>query len=196
MRGLIALSLAAYAVAAPTVSHGTIHGDAAPILSSSNAEVVPNSYLIKFKNHVSEASAQHHQSWIQQIHTSNEHERMELRKRGQIPFADDVFRGLKHTYQIGEHFMGYSGHFDESVIEQVRRHPDVSCLFLPSCLIRLPFRVPLLAPVWRSHGTLPWVNVPESGMIMLSNLIMWWRFRCAPRGAGYSVPIPIALVKC
>ncbi|KAK1768674.1 peptidase S8/S53 domain-containing protein [Phialemonium atrogriseum] len=125
MRGLIALSLAAYAVAAPTVSHGTIHGDAAPILSSSNAEVVPNSYLIKFKNHVSETSAQHHQSWIQQIHTSNEQERMELRKRGQIPFADDVFRGLKHTYQIGEHFMGYSGHFDESVIEQVRRHPDV-----------------------------------------------------------------------
>jgi cerevisin len=126
MRGLITLSLAACAAAAPSFSHETIHGDAAPILSSSNAEVIPNSYLVKFKTHVSEQSAQHHQSWIQQIHTAGEEERMELRKRGQIPLIDDVFRGLKHTYKIGEHFMGYSGHFDESVIEQVRRHPDVS----------------------------------------------------------------------
>lgn len=128
MRGVFILSLAAYAAAAPTVSHETIHGDAAPILSSSNAEVIPNSYLIKFKNHVSEASAQHHQMWIQDLHASKEEERMELKKRGQLPLVDDVFRGLKHTYNIGKEFMGYSGHFDESVIEQVRRHPDVSVI--------------------------------------------------------------------
>jgi cerevisin len=124
MRGLIALALAATAVAAPSIS--TIHGDAAPILSSSNAEVIPNSYIIKFKKHVTQPSAAKHRSWIQQIHNSKEEERIELRKRGQIPLVDDVFRGLKHTYKVGEHFMGYSGHFDESVIEEVRRHPDVS----------------------------------------------------------------------
>lgn len=49
---------------------------------------------------------------------------MELRKRG-MPLSDDVFRGLKHTYKIGNGFLGYSGHFDDSIIEQVRRHPDV-----------------------------------------------------------------------
>lgn len=125
MRGIVALSLAAYAAAAPTIGHTSVDADAAPILSSSNAEVIPNSYLIKFKKHVTETSAQDHHSWIQQIHASNEEERLELRKRGQFPLVDDVFRGLKHTYKIGEHFMGYSGHFDDSVIEQVRSHPDV-----------------------------------------------------------------------
>jgi cerevisin len=125
MRGVIALSLAACAAAAPRVSFETIHGDAAPILSASNAEVVPNSYIIKFKKHVTDDSASAHHSWIQEIHTSRESERADLKKRGQIPLVDDVFRGLKHTYKIGQEFLGYSGHFDDEVIEQVRRHPDV-----------------------------------------------------------------------
>jgi cerevisin len=126
MRGLVAFSLASLAAAAPKVSFETIHGDAAPILSSSNAEVVPNSYIIKFKKHVSDNSAEAHQTWIQEIHTFRESERADLKKRGQMPLVDDVFRGLKHTYKIGQDFLGYSGHFDEEVIEQVRRHPDVS----------------------------------------------------------------------
>ncbi len=134
MRGLVALSLAACAAAAPKVSFETIHGDAAPILSSANAEVVPNSYIIKFKKHVSESSISSHHTWIQDIHTSRETERADLKKRGQMPLVGDVFRGLKHTYKIGQDFLGYSGHFDEEVIEQVRRHPDVSLAHSP----RLP----------------------------------------------------------
>ncbi|KAL2132917.1 hypothetical protein VTI74DRAFT_3166 [Chaetomium olivicolor] len=125
MRGLVALSFAACAAAAPRVSFETIHGEAAPILSSANAEVVPNSYIVKFKKHVTDDSASAHHSWIQDIHTSRETERADLKKRGQMPLVDDVFRGLKHTYKIGQDFLGYSGHFDEETIEQVRRHPDV-----------------------------------------------------------------------
>ncbi|KAK4032183.1 peptidase S8/S53 domain-containing protein [Parachaetomium inaequale] len=125
MRGLVAISLASLAAAAPKVSFETIHGDAAPILSSSNAEVVPNSYIIKFKKHVNDNSAEAHQTWIQEIHTFRETERADLKKRGHMPLVDDVFRGLKHTYKIGQDFLGYSGHFDDEVIEQVRRHPDV-----------------------------------------------------------------------
>ena len=126
MRGLLALSLAACAAAAPKFSHESIHGDAAPILSSTNAEVVPNSYIIKFKKHVTHKGASDHHAWIQEIHSVQEEERLELRKRGQIPLVTDAFHGLKHTLKVGEHFLGYSGHFDEEVIEQVRRHPDVS----------------------------------------------------------------------
>jgi len=125
MRGVIALSLAACAAAAPSVSFETVHGDAAPILSSSNAEAIPNSYIIKFKKHVTDNSATAHQNWIQEIHTSRETERADLKKRGQSALVDDVFRGLKHTYKIGQDFVGYAGHFDDEVIEQVRRHPDV-----------------------------------------------------------------------
>jgi len=123
MRGFVALSLAALAVATP-VHHGSIDADHAPILSSSNAEIIPNSYIIKFKKHVSHDKAAVHQSWIQQLHGEREEARLELRKRG-FPFSDVAFRGLKHTYKIGQDFLGYAGHFDDDVIEQVRRHPDV-----------------------------------------------------------------------
>jgi len=125
MRGLLALSLAACVAAAPAFKYETIHGDAAPILSSSNAEVIPNSYIVKFKKHVTDASVSDHHAWVQELHASREQERMELRKRSEFPMADEIFRGLKHTYKIGEDFMGYSGHFDDEVIERVRRHPDV-----------------------------------------------------------------------
>lgn len=129
MRGFIALSLAACAAAAPAFGVDTIHDGAAPILSSTNAETIPDAYIIKFKKHVSGSSASDHHSWVQEIHSSREQERVELRKkRSQFPIVDDVFNGLKHTYKVGEHFMGYSGHFDESVIEQIRRHPDVEAI--------------------------------------------------------------------
>jgi len=123
MKGVVALSLAACAAAAPRVSFETVHGDAAPILSSSNAEVIPNSYIIKFKKHVDADKASDHHTWIQDLHTARQQRvRADLKKRGVV---DDAFKGLKHTYKIGSDFLGYSGHFDEETIEQVRRHPDV-----------------------------------------------------------------------
>ncbi|ROT40951.1 hypothetical protein SODALDRAFT_343138 [Sodiomyces alkalinus F11] len=118
-----AVVAAAVASAAPTVSIDTVHRGAAPILASSNAEAIPNSYIIKFKDHVSESGAVEHQSWVQHIHTKSSDERLELRKRGE-PHAETVFNGLKHVYKLGG-FLGYSGHFDEATIEEVRRHPDV-----------------------------------------------------------------------
>ncbi|KAI1825832.1 peptidase S8/S53 domain-containing protein [Xylaria intraflava] len=128
MRGLITLSLAYAATAAPSFSLETIHSDAAPVISSSIAEEVPNSYIIKFKSHVTESSVSDHHSWVQKIHDNRENERMELRKRGQIPLfggVADAFGGLKHTLKIGDGFLGYAGHFDDAVIEEVRKHPDV-----------------------------------------------------------------------
>ncbi|KAI9731854.1 MAG: serine protease [Claussenomyces sp. TS43310] len=124
-RLIAALSLFGWASAAPTFSTGTIHGDAAPVLSSSNSEVLPDSYIVVFKKHVDEAKAFDHHSWVQDIHASAEDERAELRKRSQFPLTTDIFEGIKHTYNVAGGFLGYSGHFDESVIEQVRRHPDV-----------------------------------------------------------------------
>jgi len=131
MRGLIAFTLPLLAVAAPSFSTETIHGDAAPVLSSTNSEVVPDSYLVVFKKHVSESSAASHHSWVQEIHLANENERAELRKRSQFPITTDIFKGIKHTYNIAGDFLGYSGHFDDSVIEKVRRHPDVGFPLLP-----------------------------------------------------------------
>jgi cerevisin len=99
--------------------------DEAPIISASNAKPIANSYIIKFKGHVKHADAAVHHSWLNDLHVSHENKKLELRKRSQMPFLDDAFEGLKHTYNIAGNFLGYSGHFDDAVIEQLRRHPDV-----------------------------------------------------------------------
>ena len=120
--------LVALASASPVVNIGTIHNGAAPVLTSTNAKHIPNSYIIKFKDHVRHEDAAAHHAWVDALHFSTESEKLELKKRSQIPIVDDVFEGLKHTYNIAGSFLGYSGHFDDSVIEQLRRHPDVSNL--------------------------------------------------------------------
>ena len=114
------------ASASPTFKVGTIHNGAAPVLSSTHAEEIPNSYMVVFKKHVKHADAKNHHDWIQSVHTKSNTERMELRKRSQLPLQTDIFEGLKHTYNIVGGMMGYSGHFDEETLEQNRRHPDVS----------------------------------------------------------------------
>jgi len=126
MRGLISFSLLPLlASSAPTLSTETIHEGAAPLISSTNSAEVPGSYIVVFKKHVSESAASDHHNWVQDIHVESENARTELRKRGQFPLTTDIFEGIKHTYNIAGSFLGYSGHFDDSVIETVRRHPDV-----------------------------------------------------------------------
>jgi hypothetical protein len=122
MKGLLLLLPLA---AASPFSIGTIHKNVAPLLSSSNAKEVPNSYVIVFKKHVTHEAANKHHSWVQDLHYTTQNTKNELRKRDQFPFQDTVFEGLRHTYNIAGNLLGYSGHFDDDVIEQVRRHPDV-----------------------------------------------------------------------
>ncbi|KAI1964053.1 proteinase B [Ophidiomyces ophidiicola] len=125
MKGALSLSLLPLlAAASPIAMVDTIHKDAAPILSSTNSKEVPDSYIIVFKKNVSPSSAAAHHLWVQDLHTTTMAKRS-LRKRNQFPFKNDVFDGLKHTYDIAGALLGYSGQFDEEVIEQVRRHPDV-----------------------------------------------------------------------
>jgi cerevisin len=124
---LAALSLLTVAATAtPFVRIGTVHHDAAPVLSTQNSKAIPNSYIVKFKKHVRHHEANAHHEWINQLHFSTENQKLELRKRSSIPLVGQVFTGLKHTYNIANDFLGYSGHFSDEVIEQLRRHPDVS----------------------------------------------------------------------
>ncbi|CAO2654060.1 Nn.00g107930.m01.CDS01 [Neocucurbitaria sp. VM-36] len=123
MRYSLLSVLPALAAASPTFHTETIHKDAAPVLSSTHAKEVPNSYMIVFKKHVKDTKKHH--DWVQSVHTKNNEERMELRKRSQFPITTEVFDGLKHTYEIAGGLMGYSGHFDDETIEAIRRHPDV-----------------------------------------------------------------------
>lgn len=118
MKGLFGLLLPVLAAATPAFI-GTIHREAAPILSSTNAQEVPDSYIVVFKKHTTVPTAAAHHMWVQRLHQTS------LKKR-QFPFQGGVLSGLKHTFDFGGALLGYTGHFDNEVIEQVRRHPDVS----------------------------------------------------------------------
>lgn len=84
--------------------------------------------MVVFKKHVKHEDALNHHAWVQDLHLSSQDVNTELKKRSQTPLlndAFDVFEGLKHTYNIAGQLLGYSGHFDDSVIEEIRKHPDV-----------------------------------------------------------------------
>lgn len=119
-----ALSVAAVAQAS-SFKIGTIHHEAAPILDATNVNSIPGAYIIKFKEHVDEPKAKTHHAWVSDIHNDGEQQRLELRKRGLFDTIDDVFSGMKHTFDLGDGFRGYAGHFDDETIEQIRNNPDV-----------------------------------------------------------------------
>jgi hypothetical protein len=126
MKGSFALSLLPLLASASPVLIDTIHNEAAPVLSSTQATEIPDSYIIVFKESVTHSSAALHHDWVQNQHIEIESSKRDLEKRSQSQFPITAFSGLRHTYNIGGGLLGYSGHFDESVIERVRRHPDVS----------------------------------------------------------------------
>lgn len=114
-------------VATSPVSVGSIHQDSAPLLSSTAAAEIPGSYIVVFKEHVSPKGAEDHHTWVHTLHSEAENERAELRKRSSLDdWTDAVFGGLRHTYNSLDGFLGYSGHFHDDVVEQIRRHPDVA----------------------------------------------------------------------
>jgi len=130
MKGFLGLALLPLLTAASPVVVDSIHNGAAPIISSTNAQEVPDSYIVVFKKHVDPSAAAAHHSWVQDIHTS-QNDRMELKKRSLFGFDNEAFLGMKNTFHVAGSLMGYSGHFHEDVIEQVRRHPDVSSSACP-----------------------------------------------------------------
>ncbi|KAL8692950.1 MAG: hypothetical protein Q9218_002127 [Villophora microphyllina] len=124
MKGFLALAvLPLLASSSPVINTETIHNGAAPVLSSIEAKEIPDSYIVVFKKDLSHHAATAHHSWVQDQHVEVEKSKRQLSKRSQIPLA--TFGGLRHTYNLAGGFLGYSGHFDEDVIERVRRHPDV-----------------------------------------------------------------------
>ncbi|KAI5791859.1 autophagic serine protease Alp2 [Geopyxis carbonaria] len=135
---LALLSSITVSVASPIFDSTVVDKGAAPLLSStSSAEhEIPNNYIVVFKKHVDDSSASEHHSWVSNIHSASV---AELKKRSQEPlmkdteastngFIDNIeaLTGLKHTYNISGLLSGYSGSFDSSVINEIRKNPDVA----------------------------------------------------------------------
>jgi cerevisin len=125
MKTLIALALPLLAAASP-VFIDQVDAYAAPLLSSTTATEIPDNYIVVFKDHVTHDRSEQHQDWLRYVHAKRESERRVNRRSLQLPFIETMFEGLRHTYHIPGTFLGYSGHFDEATVADIRRHPDVS----------------------------------------------------------------------
>ncbi|KAK9245777.1 peptidase S8/S53 domain-containing protein [Lipomyces tetrasporus] len=125
MKFIVAITTFSAIASAFVLPEGFKSGAAAeaPLLTTSTAaeHIIPDSYIIVFKDHVNEASASSHHNWVRSAHDTS------MKKRGlENPFlSSGLEHGLKHVYSLTSSFKGYSGRFEASTIEQIRRHPDV-----------------------------------------------------------------------
>lgn len=101
----------------PTVNSGP---PTKPLIQSHQ---LPDSYIVILKDNLSPLATNEHLSWVRNLHSMRENLRLELRKRGQEP---QLFTGVKHTYTISGKPIGYSGHFDTGLIEEIRKTPEVN----------------------------------------------------------------------
>lgn len=112
------LSYIALTVASP-LAISVVDKESAPLLSTVSAaeHEIPNSYIIVLKDGVKPEQAEKHHAWVKaQHHTS-------LKKRSLFSKIESL-TGLKHTFDL-DTVRGYAGTFDESVVDEIRRHPDV-----------------------------------------------------------------------
>ena len=89
----------------------------APIISSLEADIIPDSYFVVFKNGI---RAQDHSAWVHDLH------KRDLTANG---LWDSISSGVKHVYDMGE-FQGIAGRFRPDVLDEIRKNPDVRLLFL------------------------------------------------------------------
>ncbi|KAG0293111.1 serine protease [Dissophora globulifera] len=104
-----ALLMASSAVAFPSFSQSE---HLAPIISSVDADIVPDSYFVVFKTGV---RANEHSSWVHDLH------KRDMSNNG---FWDNITSGVKHVYDMGP-FQGIAGRFRPDVLEEIRKNPDV-----------------------------------------------------------------------
>ncbi|CAG8627049.1 10644_t:CDS:2, partial [Paraglomus occultum] len=90
----------------------------APLMSSPGAAIVPDQYIVVFKNEIAEERISCHHHDIADLV-------FEERKKFKRGLMADFVSGIKHTYDIGS-FKGYSGRFSNEVLQMIRQSEDVA----------------------------------------------------------------------
>ncbi|KAI1306536.1 serine protease [Mortierella claussenii] len=104
----VALFVASSAVALPSFQSERL----APVISSVDADIVPDSYFVVFKNGV---RAHEHSSWVSDLH------KRDMTING---IWDNITSGVKHVYDM-DGFQGIAGRFRPDVLEEIRKNPNV-----------------------------------------------------------------------
>ena len=88
----------------------------APLFTPPNAEVVPDQYIVVFKDQTPKEKISCHHNVVRDMVKD---ERME--KRG---FMAKLISGIRYTYDIKD-FKGYSGRFSDDVLNKIRESDEV-----------------------------------------------------------------------
>jgi cerevisin len=93
-----------------------------------HAKSASNSYIVIFKSHVTDAIASSHYEWLWGLHREQKSRIDGLGFSTQHPIdrgLESSLVGLEDTYDIGGRFLGYTGSFSPTIIDQIRAHQDV-----------------------------------------------------------------------
>nr|CAG8457694.1 2193_t:CDS:2 [Entrophospora candida]CAG8480997.1 11974_t:CDS:2 [Entrophospora candida] len=92
----------------------------APLVTSENAEVILDQYIVVLKKNTEKANIlKHHEC----IHGHVESEKFNFTKRGL--FDEQLFSGIRHVYDLDD-FKGYSGRFSNELLDKIRRSEEVA----------------------------------------------------------------------
>jgi len=92
-------------------------GTLAPLFTPQNTDVVPDQYIVVFKDETPAEQISCHHNVVRDM--VNEEKK---RKRG---FMVELISGIKYTYDI-KSFKGYSGRFSDSVLNKIRESDEVA----------------------------------------------------------------------
>ncbi|KAF9084671.1 serine protease [Mortierella sp. GBA35] len=93
----------------------------APVISSVEADIIPDSYFVVFKDGV---RVHEHSAWVRELH----HE--DVAANGALwgdngEDGEGLGSGVRHVYDMGS-FQGLAGRFRPEVLNEIRRNPDVA----------------------------------------------------------------------
>ncbi|KAG0372145.1 serine protease [Mortierella sp. AD032] len=117
----VASSTQAFPSTMPSFLH---HSDRlAPIISSFEADTIPDSYFVVFKDGV---RVHEHSAWVRELHHQDVAVNGAFWDNGSYEGTEDQsMGGVRHVYDMGS-FQGLAGRFRPEVLDEIRRNPDVA----------------------------------------------------------------------
>jgi len=90
-----------------------------PLLSSVNAQVIPDQYIVVLKDKLDKNTVDYHHNCV---HSAINDEKQNITKRG---LSDEFVSGVRHVYYF-DGFKGYSGRFSNDVLNIIRNSDEVA----------------------------------------------------------------------
>ncbi|CAH1764851.1 11378_t:CDS:2 [Entrophospora sp. SA101] len=90
-----------------------------PLLSSVNAQVIPDQYIVVLKDKLDKNTVDYHHNCV---HSAITDEQQNITKRG---LSDEFVSGVRHVYYL-DGFKGYSGRFSNEVLNIIRQSKEVA----------------------------------------------------------------------